>query len=256
MRASDAYKLDELGNSEITTFAAKQSGKPDWGTWLAILVIGIWILAWFAPEGVLKNVISILRYLAMVVGILGLVTFRFFFLVPSVVVLTAGGICFGTALGGALGAVGVFFTGILQFTLLRTIKPAWLMRKIDAAGTAVRALERGAPFAVALSTAIPPTPMTPFHCAAAFTPISLTAFSVVLFVGSLVRSRGHWSRGGGGVWRNRFPGVGCPGGRNADLVFALAVALWWGDRLTWGNNWFGMSTREINRRLDQGWMGV
>ena len=31
------------------------------------------------------------------------------------------------------------------------------------------------------------------------------------------------------------------GGRNADLVFALAVALWWGDNLTWGDKWFDMS---------------
>ena len=30
------------------------------------------------------------------------------------------------------------------------------------------------------------------------------------------------------------------GGRNADLVFALAVALWWGDQLTWGDKWSGM----------------
>ena len=30
------------------------------------------------------------------------------------------------------------------------------------------------------------------------------------------------------------------GGRNADLVFALAVALWWGDGLTWGDKWSGM----------------
>ncbi len=30
------------------------------------------------------------------------------------------------------------------------------------------------------------------------------------------------------------------GGRNADLVFALAVALWWGDGLTWGSKWSGM----------------
>ncbi len=122
------------------------------------------------------------------VAFLGLATFRFFFLLPSVVVLTAGGVCFGTALGGALGAVGVLFTGLLQFVLLRTIKPEWLVRKLDAAGTAVRALERGAPFAVALATAIPPTPMTPFHCAAAFTPISFTAFSVALFIGAVIRS--------------------------------------------------------------------
>ncbi len=31
------------------------------------------------------------------------------------------------------------------------------------------------------------------------------------------------------------------GGRNGDLVFALAVALWWGDRLTWGDEWVDIS---------------
>ncbi len=30
------------------------------------------------------------------------------------------------------------------------------------------------------------------------------------------------------------------GGRNADLVFALAIALWWGDSLTWGSKRSGM----------------
>jgi uncharacterized membrane protein YdjX (TVP38/TMEM64 family) len=122
------------------------------------------------------------------VAFLGLVTFRFFFFLPSVVVLTAGGICFGTAVGGALGALGVFFTGLLEFVLLRTVKPAWLVRKLEGAGPSIRALERGAPFAVGLSTAIPPTPMTPIHCAAAFTSISLGVFSTVLFVGSVIRS--------------------------------------------------------------------
>lgn len=77
---------------------------------------------------------------------------------------------------------------MLEFVLLRTIKPAWLVRKINDAGAAIRVLERGAPFAVAFATAIPPTPMTPIHCAAAFTPITLIAFSIVLFAGSLVRS--------------------------------------------------------------------
>ncbi len=31
------------------------------------------------------------------------------------------------------------------------------------------------------------------------------------------------------------------GGRNGDLVFALAAALWWSDRLTWGDEWFDIS---------------
>ena len=44
------------------------------------------------------------------------------------------------------------------------------------------------------------------------------------------------------------------GGRNADLVFALAMTLWWGDKLTWDDD---MSKRG-RRRQNYGplaWMG-
>ncbi len=45
------------------------------------------------------------------------------------------------------------------------------------------------------------------------------------------------------------------GGRNADLVFALATALWWGDRLTWDDD-----VPEPQRRRDSNgahaWMGM
>ena len=36
------------------------------------------------------------------------------------------------------------------------------------------------------------------------------------------------------------------GGRNSDLVLALAVALWWGDRLTWDDDIIDRMTRDDN----------
>ncbi len=45
------------------------------------------------------------------------------------------------------------------------------------------------------------------------------------------------------------------GGRNADLVLALAVALWWGDKLTWGDD--GAGKERPGRNLgEHAWMGM
>ena len=50
------------------------------------------------------------------------------------------------------------------------------------------------------------------------------------------------------------------GGRNSDIVLALAVALWWGDNLTWGDDGFDISP--LRRRSGQrysgkdSWMGA
>ncbi len=45
------------------------------------------------------------------------------------------------------------------------------------------------------------------------------------------------------------------GGRNSDLVYALATALWWGDRLTWDDD----VPEPVRRRESSGanaWMGM
>ena len=44
------------------------------------------------------------------------------------------------------------------------------------------------------------------------------------------------------------------GGRNSDLVHALAVALWWADDLTWGD-WPRTEQRPLGGRGSGGWMG-
>ncbi len=45
------------------------------------------------------------------------------------------------------------------------------------------------------------------------------------------------------------------GGRNADLVFALAVALWWGDRLTWDDD-VPEPRRHRENNGTMAWMGM
>ncbi len=44
------------------------------------------------------------------------------------------------------------------------------------------------------------------------------------------------------------------GGRNSDLVHALAVALWWADTLTWGD-WPRTEQRPLGGRGSGAWMG-
>ena len=46
------------------------------------------------------------------------------------------------------------------------------------------------------------------------------------------------------------------GGRNADLVFALAVALWWADKLTWDYDPLRTRARESRFSGVHGWMGM
>lgn len=119
----------------------------------------------------------------------GIVTFRHLLLLPSVLMLAAGGLVFGTLVGGALGALGLLLTGVIEFSLLRTLRPAALVERARRDWRRLaRALERGAPLAVLLSTAIPPLPHTAFHCAAAFTTISFASYLLAAALGSLVRS--------------------------------------------------------------------
>ena len=55
-------------------------------------------------------------------------------------------------------------------------------------------------------------------------------------------------------------GLDLRGGRNSDLVLAVAMALWWGDNLTWGDD--GVNISPLRRRSGQrysgkdSWMGA
>lgn len=119
----------------------------------------------------------------------GLVTFRQLILIPSQVLLIAGGLCFGIAGGTAYGALGLTFSGCLIFLFTRYVGreailarvPDELKPVLDAAG------RRAGPALVAVGTGYPVGPLSAYHAGAALTGMTLLTFTVAVAAGALVR---------------------------------------------------------------------
>ena len=105
----------------------------------------------------------------------GLVTFRQFFFLPSGVVLTAGGLLFGAALGTLLGGIGIVLSALMLFFLARGMGSGWVRSRLRAR---FRSFDRRArtagPVVVGLMTGHPMGVMTPFHLAAGISPVPLS----------------------------------------------------------------------------------
>ena len=118
-----------------------------------------------------------------------LIVFRQIILIPSQILLVAGGLCFGVVAGTAYGALGLVVSATLLFLIARYAgKDALLARipdelkpVIDAAG------RRAGPALIALGTGYPVGPLSAYHAAAGLTTISLRAFVAAVAVGGLVR---------------------------------------------------------------------
>jgi uncharacterized membrane protein YdjX (TVP38/TMEM64 family) len=120
----------------------------------------------------------------------GLVGFRPFLLIPSQILLVAGGICFGAAAGTAYGAIGMLVSGSLAFGLARRLgreavetrfPPQW-HPLLDAAAS-----RWGAAF-LALGTAYPLGPVTVYHAGAGLTRMAVPRFLAALGCGALLRA--------------------------------------------------------------------
>ncbi len=119
-----------------------------------------------------------------------LVSFRVALVVPSQLALIAGGICFGTVGGTLYGAVGLFLSALMVFTLTRWLGadavrsrvPAGVQRALAAAGS------RGGAALVAIGTGYPVGNITGYHAAAALTPMRMDVFALAVGVGSFVRA--------------------------------------------------------------------
>ncbi len=118
-----------------------------------------------------------------------LLVFRQFLLVPSILILAAGGVCFGAATGTALGALGIVVSAALKFAVARGIGRAWLRPRF---GEAMRMLERriemAGPWLVGLATAHPTGPMGPMHWAAGFSTLSAFSFFAAIVPSAPVRA--------------------------------------------------------------------
>jgi uncharacterized membrane protein YdjX (TVP38/TMEM64 family) len=119
-----------------------------------------------------------------------LMTFRFVFLVPSQIVLAAGGVCFGFLPGTIYGAIGLTLSGLMVFGLarylggdsLRRRVPPTLQRVLDVASRRTGAL------LVTIGTAYPIGPMTGYHMGAGLTRMSLSLYLSALALGALIRA--------------------------------------------------------------------
>jgi uncharacterized membrane protein YdjX (TVP38/TMEM64 family) len=120
---------------------------------------------------------------------LGLVVFRHFLFLPSSIILPAGGLCFGAAVGAGLGALGITLSGLGQFALVRVLRPRWILSEVDRTVWGFeRIIERAGPWLVALATGHPAAPMTPVHLAAGLSPLSMASFLLPLSLGAVVRA--------------------------------------------------------------------
>jgi uncharacterized membrane protein YdjX (TVP38/TMEM64 family) len=115
----------------------------------------------------------------------GLVTFRQFLLIPSLLLLASGGLVFGAGLGTLLGGTGIVLSALLGFTLARTFGREWLRVRMAGRLDAVeRHSESLGPLMVGLATAHPIGPMTPFHWGAGLSSVAWLPFvGVVLIAG-------------------------------------------------------------------------
>jgi len=119
----------------------------------------------------------------------GLMTFRQVILVPSQILLVAGGLCFGVGAGTAYGALGLVLSGTILFLLARYVGKEALLARIpdelkpvlDAAG------RRAGPTLIAVGTGYPVGPLTAYHAGAGLTNMPILAFALAVGAGGLVR---------------------------------------------------------------------
>jgi uncharacterized membrane protein YdjX (TVP38/TMEM64 family) len=118
-----------------------------------------------------------------------LTTFRQFLAIPAWLLLPAGGLCFGPALGTALGAGALVVSGCLKFGLARWLGREWLRARFGERFELLeRRVDRLGPVVIGLSTAHPLGVLAPFHWGAGLSSIRFTSFVVALVLGAPIRA--------------------------------------------------------------------
>lgn len=141
----------------------------------------------FVPESVRAYVVGlgVIGQFAFV----GLVIFRNFLLLPSMVLLTAGGLAFGATGGTLLGAAGILLSGMMNFGIGRVVGREWVRRRWGERLRPFEArIEAAGPLIIGFATAHPLGPMSPFHWAAGLAPIGWLPFLAVITPAGLIRA--------------------------------------------------------------------
>lgn len=164
---------------------------------LGAIALGLFGAAAFARRalgidldpGSVRSAVADLGIWAPVVYV-GIMTFRIPLWLPSQLVLIAGGLVFGTAIGTLYGALGITLSGALMFLGARWSGRDAVMRRVPQRFTPlmeVASRRLGALFLV-VATAYPLGPITAYHALAGLTAMSLGTFVAAVFLGSLGRA--------------------------------------------------------------------
>jgi uncharacterized membrane protein YdjX (TVP38/TMEM64 family) len=140
------------------------------------------------PEG-LRQQVEALGPLAPVVFVAAL-ALRFVLLIPSALLLTAGGAIFGVVLGTLYGALGLTLMGLLQYLLVQLAGADALRARVpERFAPALRAARswRGAA-TLAVVSAYPVGPQTPVQLAAALAGMGLVTFLLSVGGGAMLRA--------------------------------------------------------------------
>ena len=140
------------------------------------------------PEG-LRQQVEALGPLAPVLFVAAL-ALRFVLLIPSAVLLTVGGACFGVALGTVYGALGLTLMGLIQFLLVQLAGADALRARVPArfAGVLQAARTWRGATTLAVVSAYPVGPQTPVQLAAALAGMGLVTFLASVGAGAMLRA--------------------------------------------------------------------
>jgi uncharacterized membrane protein YdjX (TVP38/TMEM64 family) len=119
-----------------------------------------------------------------------LVAFRSALLIPSQIVLSLGGLCFGVLGGTLYGALGISLSGVLAFGVTRWLGAEEMRRRVPPGPRRVLDTlgSRGGAGLVAVATGYPVGPISMYHVGAALTAMGFLPFLCALALGSTVRA--------------------------------------------------------------------
>jgi len=145
----------------------------------------------FTPSGIQSSLQGFVAGLGVTGSIIyvAVVVFRSFLLLPSMVVLTVGGLVFGAAFGTLLGGLGIAISAIFNFALARGVGRDVIRRRY---GEHLRGFEdriqSTGPDLVGLSTAHPMGPLSPSHIGAGLASVEWLPFVGVVLVAGPIRA--------------------------------------------------------------------
>ncbi len=186
--------------------------EPHWlvlGSLLVLIVGGSLARNWLGIEwdaNSVRDLVLSTGYWGPILFILVL-AFRFLLFIPSIILLTAGGLCFGAVGGTVFGALGLTLSGLIKYGIVRWAGAEAFRAQIPRAYRGLLDLARsstGASF-VALISSYPAGPIGAVHIAAAVSGMYLFTFLIAVGAGSLARSAvfsifGSQLVEGGGLW--------------------------------------------------------